>query len=189
MGGGNRMKRKRDRRFLATFFGVVLSVSLAPSALAAESSTQSNDVPSYVEIPKKGTYTMDGESKSEYDNGEYKMGTDFYLYIENEKKTEDGKKQTGETNANKESESEKETEEPKAPKDDTSGTPTGQSDGNEIPSGETVEPKATKISISGKLPKTGDYGPDKNKICAAALFFGAGYLVCDEYEKKCRKKA
>jgi hypothetical protein len=161
------MKRKRDRKFLAAFLGVVLSISLAPSALAAESSTQSSDVPSYVEIPKKGTYTMDGESKSEYDNGEYRMGTDFYLYIENEKNTE----------------------EPKAPKDDTIGTPEEPSDGNELPLGETEEPKAAKISVSGKLPKTGDYGPDKNMICAAALFFGAGYLVCDEYEKKCRKKA
>ena len=36
----------------------------------------------------------------------------------------------------------------------------------------------------GKLPKTGDYGMDKNVLLLAALIFGSGYLACEYYEKK-----
>jgi hypothetical protein len=43
---------------------------------------------------------------------------------------------------------------------------------------------ATPQAASGSLPKTGDYGWDKNLFFLAALLFGSGYLTCEYYERK-----
>jgi hypothetical protein len=37
------------------------------------------------------------------------------------------------------------------------------------------------------FPKTGDYGPDKTVLFELALLFGAGYLLCDYYEKRMKE--
>lgn len=50
----------------------------------------------------------------------------------------------------------------------------------ENPAKETEAP----VKQSGNLPKTGDYGMDKNVLLWVALICGAGYLACDRYEKK-----
>lgn len=117
------MKKKVYGLLMAVFcFGLLAGVPAAAS---------SGDVPSYVGVPEEGSYTMGGESSSKNVDGHARLGTDFYLYVEN-------------------------------------------------PDAETEAP----VRQSGKLPKTGDYGMDKNVLVWAALIFGAGYLACDRYEKK-----
>jgi hypothetical protein len=39
------------------------------------------------------------------------------------------------------------------------------------------------------FPKTGDYGPDKTVLFELALLFGAGYLLCDYYEKRLKESS
>jgi hypothetical protein len=197
-------------------------------------STAAETVPSYVEIPGKGEYTMGGESTA--GDGDTKLGTKFYLRIENpirltetetsgetEEETQPGteKETSGETEARtpekpgteKETSGETETELPgesesecsweteamtevKTPKEDEASGETEavtETDASPKKHRKADTPDETESEIeseteSGKLPKTGDYGLDKKGFLWAALIFGAGYLICDSYEKKYAKK-
>jgi hypothetical protein len=154
-------------------------------------------VPSYVEEPESGQVTM-GETDTTQP-GDSGINTDFYLYIENPvwmteidlpEETELYTEVMAQTETPEETElytevtAEPETEFPheteyeipqETDPDQTSGT---------LRETESESEQET----SGKIPKTGDYGMNKNSFLYAALIFGAGYLLCDEYEKRKSKK-
>lgn len=123
------MKKKMKNRIC----GLAAAAFCLAASCCALPVLASGEVPSYVEIPEEGSYTIGGENKSEDVDGSGRLWTDFYLYVKN-------------------------------PEKDKVETP-----GKQTP---------------GKLPKTGDYGMDKNALLLAALIFGSGYLACEYYEKK-----
>lgn len=137
-------------------------------------------IPPYVETPEEGEYKMGGESGVTEEDGHLKLGTDFYIYIENPVVMESPLiEETTESNPNP-------ITPPAAPLGSSSETETANE--TEAPN-ETEATNETQASKnSGSLPKTGDYGLDKNGFLFASLLFGAGYLVCDSYEKKNEKK-
>lgn len=69
------MKKRMWKLLGAVFCTAALA---AFPALAAPA-----EVPSYVEIPKEGEYTMGEEQEAAADGANTELGTDFYIYIEN----------------------------------------------------------------------------------------------------------
>lgn len=65
------------------FYGLLLSAAAGTLLLGSPAEASSAKVPSYVEIPDKGEYTMGDEEKAEKTGEGFEAGTDFYLYIEN----------------------------------------------------------------------------------------------------------
>lgn len=77
------MKKKMKNRICglaATAFCLAASCCALPVLASGE-------VPSYVEIPEKGSYTIGGENKSEDVDGSGRLWTDFYLYVETRRRT------------------------------------------------------------------------------------------------------
>lgn len=126
--------KKRMYRLAAVIFFTAATVVLPVTAAPAE-------VPSYVEIPEEGEYTMGEEQEAKSDGANMELGTDFYIYIENP------------------------------------GDHSHHGSDNESSSD-------VSASVLTSLPKTGDYGMDMNTLLLAALFCGAGYLLCEHYAKK-----
>jgi hypothetical protein len=181
-----------------------MMVQVPFGAQAAQSTAET--IPSYVEIPEAGTYKVSEEHDATGQNGENKIGTDFYLRIE--------KTWTQEHN---ESQPESQPSQPESSSVGSSGGSGGNSGGSggssggsgshirdedssagnddsrtqtvtyaDFPMGDDEGEEQTQ-NDSGNLPRTGDYGPDKVTFFELALLFGAGYLVCDHYEKKYNK--
>ena len=141
-------------------------------------------MPSDIRLPERGEYTM-GEDSSDFT-------TDFYLRIENPKPEEPGQDDS------RQDKPDQNTPDQNKPGTDDSNKNQGGTDdtghkgshdhghsGGDTGSADTeTEPGVGAASISGALPKTGDYGLNKNLFLVSALLFGSAYLLCDYYEKR-----
>jgi hypothetical protein len=136
-------------------------------AETAQAAQTAETVPSYVEVPNAGEYKMGGDNPAVEHDGKQQTGTDFYIRIENLRRGSSGSDGNGGSSA-------------------SSSEPQSITYANS-PMGNDGLEKMEMLEQDGKLPKTGDYGPDNIVLFELALIFGAGYLICDQYEKKHEK--
>jgi hypothetical protein len=152
--------------------GCIAAVSLAMPAVvhAADGS-----VPSYVELPSAGSYTIGEETPATNRDGHAEMGTEFYLRIENPAGAKDSAQGGNHTSKGVYYQGQ------------LIGGASGYSKGS-TPSGISAGPQPGSLPTlpEESYPKTGDYGPSKTFLLTTALFTGAAYLLCDSYEKKYR---
>jgi hypothetical protein len=142
-------------------------------------------VPPYVETPAEGEYKMGGEDGITDKDGHLRLGTDFYIYIENPT-SEESTEPNGDPILEKAPPTDSTTETEQDDKNPNASPSDGETEsGNQEESSSEAGGAASK---NGSLPKTGDYGLNKNQFLLASLLFGAGYLVCDGYEKKNEEK-
>jgi hypothetical protein len=154
------------KRGIGFLFGFILSSVLVMNIpLTVKALT----VSPYVETPEEGEYKIGKESGITKEDGHFRLGTDFYIYIENPLLEETSELSTEPVIS------------PASPLDSTSETEQEQDQ-------DTQENNNNQTKNSSSLPKTGDYGMNKNGFLFASLLFGAGYLICDGYERKNEKK-
>jgi hypothetical protein len=148
-----------------------MMVQVPYGAGTAQAAQTAETVPPYVEIPNAGEYKMGGDNPAVDHDGKLQTGTDFYIRIENPRR---GSSSGG------------------SGSDGNGGSSTSSSEPQSItyanfPMGNDELEELGTQNQNGNLPKTGDYGPDKIVLFELALIFGAGYLICDQYEKKHEK--
>jgi hypothetical protein len=139
----------------------------AQAAQTVQTDQTAETIPPYVEVPNAGEYKMGGDNLAVEHDGKQQAGTDFYIRIENAQRGSSPGSSGNDGNGGSSASSSE-------PQSITyANSPMGN---NELEEMEMLEQ-------DGKLPKTGDYGPDKIVLFELALIFGAGYLICDQYEK------